>query len=167
MSKERAGYILQINDGIHEGHIRKSGENRLSPSVFNVNHADTQNEVISSLLTDTKRSEVGNISREHGNKSWDAYTKLAGEGARFQCVKNHISDIKDNTTFGINENGVEGIEKPNVTFSTLWKSWGTVFKSAFNIPDSTVAEKIKIKTKFVTENDIRPSSERLTNIIVS
>ena len=33
------------------------------------------------------------------SKNFDAYTKLAGEGARFRCVRNNIAKITDDTVF--------------------------------------------------------------------
>lgn len=162
MANQRNGYIVYIKDGVLSAKIGKKKALGTHKGHYSTDHEKTADYKVSDYLNDANKD--GTISE---NICWDAYSKLAGEGARFQCVKNHISDITDNTTFGINEKGGQGIEKPNVTFSTLWKSWSKVFESAFNIPDSTVAEKISKRQNFVAKNDIRPSSVRETNITVS
>ena len=62
----------------------------------------------------------------------DAYTKLAGEGARFLCVRNNIDKISDNTVFHAPS------ENQGITFSDLWCSWGATFDCQFNIPDNVI-----------------------------
>ena len=65
----------------------------------------------------------------------DSYTKLAGEGARFLCVRNNMARIKDNTV-------IWDTSGYGVMFSDLWKSWAWSFDKKFNISDD------EIKTAF-------------------
>jgi hypothetical protein len=72
-----------------------------------------------------------------GEKNLDAYTKLAGEGARWQCVRNHAANIEDTSYFytasGAGRNKVLAVE-----FRELWVSWKDDFKKKYNIPDTEV-----------------------------
>lgn len=69
-------------------------------------------------------------------KGWDAYTKLAGEGARFQCVRRNIPWINDNTVFYPPGKG------KGVRFSQLWLTWSSTFKKAYDIADATIASEM-------------------------
>ena len=74
---------------------------------------------------------------------FDAYTKVVGEGARWQCVRTHARHLRDDSLFFVA--GRRGTVY-GVTFETLWKSWKKVFNKRFNIPDRTVADRILDRT---------------------
>lgn len=86
-----------------------------------------------SLLDQTSGAE------EH---SFDAYTKIAGEGARFQCVRRHTTHLQNNTIFFTarpdDTSAVIGVE-----FQQLWKKWNQAFKKRYDVPDAEVATSIK------------------------
>ena len=67
----------------------------------------------------------------------DAYTKLAGEGARFQCVRRNMKWIRDDTVFYKSKDDPKG-----VMFSELWKTWSASFENAYDIDDNTIATKM-------------------------
>jgi hypothetical protein len=71
--------------------------------------------------------------------SLDAYTKIAGEGARWQCVRKHAAKLQDNSIFYCMDGGTRW----GVTFATLWGNWASVFGKAYDIEDAVVAAKIK------------------------
>lgn len=64
----------------------------------------------------------------------DAITKLGGEGARFQCVRNHMDQLKNDSVFYYESKG----QYKGITFQKLWGMWGDTFKYAFNIDNPTV-----------------------------
>ena len=71
--------------------------------------------------------------------SFDAYTKIAGEGARWQCVRRHGQALQDDSMFFVSV----GPAKHGVSFKTLWLSWKSVFGKAYDIPDADVAVAIR------------------------
>ena len=66
------------------------------------------------------------------SKNFDAYTKLAGEGARFRCVRNNIAKITDDTVF------YAAGQTEGVKFSELWKTWSVSFQRKYDIEDSEI-----------------------------
>lgn len=66
------------------------------------------------------------------SKNFDAYTKLAGEGARFKCVRRNIDTITDNTVF------YAAGQTEGVKFSELWKTWSVSFQRKYDIEDSEI-----------------------------
>ena len=74
----------------------------------------------------------------------DAYTQLAGEGARFDCVKRNIPWIKDDTVF------VKQHQTQGVMFKDLWLTWEH-FDCRYNIPDDKIANEITTENKLLKE----------------
>jgi hypothetical protein len=77
--------------------------------------------------------------------SFDAYTKIAGEGARWKCVRNHASGLANDSLFFVWDTGgaVNG-----VSFESLWLSWASVFGKRYDIDDATVASAIRGNATF-------------------
>jgi hypothetical protein len=77
--------------------------------------------------------------------SADAVTKLAGEGARWQCIGENAGVVRDDTRIYTNENGDNALTEKvrSVQFQVLWKSWQATFDKAYGIRDATVVEKLK------------------------
>lgn len=73
-------------------------------------------------------------------ESFDAYTKIAGEGARWACVRNHAYNLQNHSRFYVQDD--DG-SMWGVTFVSLWLSWERVFNKRYNIPDSEVAAAIR------------------------
>jgi hypothetical protein len=74
------------------------------------------------------------------SKRLDAVTKLAGEGARWQCVRLHAAHLRDSSRFYTQLQG--DTRKAYITLERLWGTWGAKFGSAFNIPNDTVKQVI-------------------------
>jgi len=75
------------------------------------------------------------------SKRLDAVTKLAGEGARWQCVRLHAAHLRDSSRFYTQLQG--DTRKAYITLERLWGTWGAKFGSAFNIPNDTVKQVIR------------------------
>jgi hypothetical protein len=75
------------------------------------------------------------------SKRLDAITKLAGEGARWQCVRLHAAHLRNSSRFYTQL--PNDTRKAYITLDRLWGTWGTKFGSAFNIPNATVAQVVR------------------------
>lgn len=77
-------------------------------------------------------------------ESFDAYTKIAGEGARWVCVRNHAGDLRNDSYFYVTDTDERGYRTYwGVKFVGLWLSWDSVFGKAYNISDEWVASAIR------------------------
>ena len=72
----------------------------------------------------------------------DAYTKLAGEGARWVCVRKHAASIQNNSLFYV-AHASDKSKVTGVTFQTLWGNWKDAFGKRYDIPDADVVTAIK------------------------
>lgn len=71
----------------------------------------------------------------------DAVAKLGGEGARWECVRNHVDHLKNSSRFyRTDPNNAANVLF--MTFQTLWGQWANLFQSKFNIDDGEVANVI-------------------------
>lgn len=94
------------------------------------------------------------------SKNFDAYTKLAGEGARFKCVRNNIDTITDDTVFYAN-----GQDK-GVKFSQLWLTWSASFGKKYDIEDKEIAEKLVREGGKKQKNTLKKSSGYTTAVSI-
>jgi len=79
-----------------------------------------------------------------GSSGADEVTKLAGEGARWNCIGANVGIMRDDTKIYTNDNkDLTLTDKVRfVTFPVLWKSWKETFGKGFGIQDGTVREKL-------------------------
>lgn len=79
-----------------------------------------------------------------GEANFDAYSKIAGEGARWECVRIHSAYL-ENASFFYTTQGADKATKQvlAVRFSDLWVSWKTAFEKKYNIKDEKVREAIE------------------------
>jgi len=89
-----------------------------------------------------REAQIGKLAER--SKRIDAVAKIGGEGARWQCVRDHAAagKLTNGTRFyTINYHaGSKGYV--GMTFEKLWGSWGTDFQFAFNITDDAVRDKL-------------------------
>jgi hypothetical protein len=71
----------------------------------------------------------------------DARAKLAGEGARWQCVLHNLGTIRDHSRIWTTVPKTKKVHY--VRFDTMWLNWVNVFDGDYNIPDWVVAAKLK------------------------
>lgn len=83
-------------------------------------------------------------------KNLDAYTKIAGEGARWQCIRNHAAQLRNDSFFytDINKNNNDPAQLKGIKFETLYTSWASIFKKKYNIPDGEVTQNIQSDEEF-------------------
>lgn len=124
------GYIVKVelkeNESVETGTM--TSRDQVGENEYSSKH-DTKDDRI--ILDQTDGQEK--------SKKFDAYTKLAGEGARFQCVKRNIDMISNNTIICI------PFATKGFAFSDFWKTWGTTFGKKFEIADEVVITEIQGK----------------------
>jgi hypothetical protein len=87
----------------------------------------------------TKSSNLLTLSGSGGEeKNLDAYTKIAGEGARWQCVRKHAANLQDDSLFFTRSGNPGGGKVWGVTFRSLWLSWAADFGKKYDVADATV-----------------------------
>lgn len=130
-------------------------------------HHDTK---MKNLLLATKKKNQNGVKEAMCAEKWDAYTKLAAEGARFSCVRNNIDKINDDTVIWDDD------LKCGVYFSDLWKTWAWSFNKKYNISDNDIhnaflekeiqqGEEVRIKNN-TTVNDKKVSDDILRDYFV-
>ncbi|MEM9822485.1 MAG: hypothetical protein AAF985_15490, partial [Bacteroidota bacterium] len=88
--------------------------------------------------------ELGSSGHE---ESFDAITKIAGEGARWKAVRNQAAkgELSNLTKFFTRKG--EGKDKMRfVYFMDLWKSWATSFNSDYNIDNQAIIDGLEKDT---------------------
>jgi hypothetical protein len=85
---------------------------------------------------------IAGLTAGTGEKNVDAYTKIAGEGARWQCVRNHASKLKNDSRF-FTANAADEQMVFAIPFKKLWLNWKAGFNNKYNIPDAEVAGALK------------------------
>lgn len=76
-------------------------------------------------------------------ESFDAYTKIAGEGARWKCVRHHADRLRNDSYFYVTDTDAGRKTYWGVTFVSLWLSWDSVFDKRYDISDGDVAGAIR------------------------
>lgn len=147
------GYIISV------GKSTQAGADVLGDMVNG--HVDTtntysnQHEVTAGkILGETYKRDNGVGRNQIRSRNFDAYTKLAGEGARFQCVRRNIGRITNNTVI------YAAGEKEGVRFSELWLTWSASFDKEYDISDRTVAQKLLLAGGGKAKNTLLISSRR-------
>jgi len=156
-SRNSYGYIVKIEKGGSDYEMAVDGagvasfENTIVANMtdrkFSSTHESTENNTlisditvrdIDSLLgTDTdaqKRDKIRNNS-----KTMDSFTKILGEGARWQCVRSHFPNLTNDSRFYTIATANGRVHF--ITFTNLWKTW-ILFGKRFNIPNNDVSEKL-------------------------
>jgi len=106
------------------------------PSYYSAHHR-YESAPEAPLLTHTK---FDLSASEYANEGVaDTLSKLAGESARYDCVRAALASVRDTTRFYVH---VSDTERRYVTLKDLWLSWESMFKKANGIPDEKVKEAI-------------------------
>ena len=144
------GYIVSVDKSRQRGRADAAGsminpgkdQNGKTVGVdTNDSYSNRHEPAQGSILGHTYRK--GNVQGQRGDirsKNFDAYTKLAGEGARFQCVRRNIATITDDTV--IHARG----QNQGVKFCELWLTWSASFDKKYDIPDSEIKGKLSDTT---------------------
>ncbi len=132
------GYIVSVRKTKKAG--RNAKGDMTNSELFNPEqkysnrHESTEGNILGHTY---KRSNAEGQTSSIRSKNFDAYTKLAGEGARFKCVRRNIDTIKDDTVF------YAAGQTKGVKFSELWLTWSASFGKKYDIEDKEIADKLK------------------------
>jgi hypothetical protein len=86
----------------------------------------------SNIATDTEGDQEHNL---------DAYTKISGEGARWQCVRAHAAKLQNDSRFFTAGDTKDSVL--TITFVQLWLNWVGAFGPRYDIPDVDVVKATK------------------------
>jgi hypothetical protein len=142
------GYVEQVMD-------TTNAETADYPSMFNkysseahgakINSGDvakSRNLKFSNVHDQGDNAGLATLTGGGGEKNLDAYTKIAGEGARWQAVRSHARSLKNSSRFY-----TQSPENPNqvyaVDFVTLWLSWESAFGKQYDISNGHFAKMMR------------------------
>jgi len=127
--KDACGYIVKIDDNGNTAHMEGyPGGGTEYDSGHEHGAIDDQK-----ILDHTNAVQDILIIKK---RKYDAYTKLAGEGARFMCVRDNITSLTNNTKFSA-RNSHDTLFY-SINFKNLWGKWDSWFNKKFNIEDREV-----------------------------
>lgn len=158
------GYIVSVEKTKKGGGSAKGGmvnpQGGSRPNTINTYSNAHEKTVGSSILDITyKKSNAGGQGADVRSKNFDAYTKLAGEGARFKCVRNNIDTITDDTVF------YAAGQTEGVKFSQLWLTWSASFGKKYDIEDSEIVNKLQATNGGKPVNTLKISQGRYTTAV--
>lgn len=146
------GYVIKVKDGARSAVMKAQDPTESTDAgvmaEYSNKHAQTGENAISGYLGDDQQT-----NKKKSEEGFDAVTKLAGEGARFDCVKNNLSTVTDETYFyttkkKTTEQGGNNKTNPGMVFKKLWNTWGAEFKANYGISNETLEDKFINKKKF-------------------
>jgi len=141
-AKQWTGYVEAIRDtsnpstqGIPSMYVKR-GED---PQTIDTSQG--RNPQFSNVHDTTDNNTLLDLTNGGEEKNFDAYTKIAGEGARFRCVRHHTSRLRNTTRFYYKRHRRDRVRA--VTFVTLWKSWKDLFGKRYDISDGEILRALR------------------------
>ena len=142
------GYVIEIKDNDFSAGMKGYSKEK---NIFAQNHVTHLN---NNRYRDDSRIVEENLESKIMDVKGDAYTKLAGEGARFQCVRNNMSLLTNDTKFYCRILGAGIVAS---SFQNLWNNWASAFNKKFNVSDDEVANKMRNGDISDQNNNYTPS----------
>ncbi|SHN30660.1 hypothetical protein [Rhizobacter sp. OV335] len=133
------GYVEQIMDSSNDNtkdypSMFTNGKEVSGTKLDTGNVAKERNLQYSNIHHKDDSDTITAMTEDGTAKGLDAYTKLAGEGARWQAVRSHARVLKDSSRFFIPVPGTEAEPKVYaVDFVSLWLSWDSAFGKQYDI----------------------------------
>lgn len=137
-ARQFTGYVVALKDTSNEA------LQTLSPMDVPKGSQDPMRDGFkySNRHDDKDSGGIAGLTSGTGEKNVDAYTKIGGEGARWQCVRKHVSKLKNDSRF-FTANRAEDQTVFAIPFKTLWLNWKTGFNNKYDIPDAEVAQALR------------------------
>jgi hypothetical protein len=138
------GYVEQIMDTGNDA-------TKDYPSMFNVNDEVGGGKVNAGDVVGERNLKYSNVHHQgdgsaisaltsgKNEKGLDAYTKIAGEGARWQAVRHHARALKDSSRF-YTADPASKAKVYRVDFVSLWLSWDSAFGKQYDISNAFFAK---------------------------
>lgn len=118
---------------------QQSSNDKSTPNTDGVKveeSANVKTKYYSSIHMHTGDTTLIDIA-DNSESYFDAYTKLAGEGARFSAVANIIAHLRDTTRFFVRDGKYNETIKC-IAFRDLWLKWGDPFGKKYKITDDDI-----------------------------
>jgi hypothetical protein len=103
-------------------------------NTFFSTHGDTGSTKLSTLL-----EQDATLPQKENAERLDARTKLAGEGARFNVVKENMATMSDRTVIYTEDK----THAYYIRFRSLWMNWAGLFQSKYGITNEKLATELK------------------------
>ena len=144
-SPDWPGYIIKIKDTGQDLDASMVPKDITNPDdigrsdEYRRDHGDTGNNELTNLL----QIDIDK-SRGHNAEIADTYAKIAGEGARFVCVREAAANnqLTNNTYFYAEGKGKNEIQNPGIKLKDLWLAWASEFDKGNNISNQQLGAKL-------------------------
>lgn len=166
-AKDWTGYVENIYDSTNADTssvptmFDKNTESAKAGSKGADDNGHYRNLKFSNVHDKDDTAKIIDLTAGGAEKNLDAYTKIAGEGARWQCVRNHAANVQNDSFFFTRNKTNSSIVK-GVSFRTLWLSWKNAFQKKYDIPDSSVIDAIskrELRTKTLDLSKMREGTD--------
>lgn len=137
------GYIISIKDSGNGVYAFMASTGTISATDTSIGIPGTYSNIHHVQKGGSQKDRIQNIGKMatkfENEKGIDAYTKVIGEGARFNCVASLGTKIADDTKFYYR---MSDKEWSYISFEGLWSNWAS-FGKKFGIKDDDVIASIK------------------------
>ena len=136
------GYVETVHD---------TGNTEASPPATMFHGSDKENPfgnrrpVYGDLHEKTGSTNLLGLTGGPTRQGLDAYTKLAGEGARWECVRKHMDKLANDSIFYCVDPANKDSNVRGLRFDELWVSWASHFEKRYNIPNAKVISLLQAK----------------------
>lgn len=131
------GYVIaQEVTGEGESDMTNAPNTNAAPGfagTYFSTHGNTGATKLSDLI-----EQDSSLPEQENAERLDARTKLAGEGARFNVVKDNMATISDRTIIYTEDK----THAYYIRFRSLWMNWGGLFNSAYGITNDQLATQL-------------------------
>lgn len=142
-SHSMQGYIDEVYDSTREG---GKGHAIIVPAGTDIDSGH-----FSAVHDET---ETGKIFELTTTGSMDNHTKLIAEGARFQCVRENIEQIENDSYFIFHGTAPDNNGYYTVPFFKLWNKWGDFFSKKYDLSDQDILVRYKALREKKTANAV-------------
>lgn len=141
-TRESYGYVVRVDEDEDNGKIFYMANQSAISAPLTLTPEEKKEYYLykHSKLKNTKIADV--IDEKTDNTDdvrIDAITKIAGEGSRWQLIRDNAETITDKTIIYTQKHEDARIIYPRLTFKELWQSWSK-FKNKYNIGNDEIKD---------------------------
>lgn len=143
-SNDREGYVISAHDAGRGATRANDGEMFQGAGTYYENG----NPLVGHYSSQHETSGTANLLATSKGGSFDIHSKLTAEAARFQCVRDHLTELTNSTVFAFKNNKHSYY---SVSFVNLWKNWDAWFNKEYNLDCSKVVAGLRANKRNNTE----------------
>lgn len=137
-----SGYVIGVQfQGDQKAEMTADDPNYSVAPAKVTSYSKTHRKTNNQKLIDLSAPQDATQSEDTNEQRMDSPTKILGEGARWNAVRDHRDNITDDTVFYV-EGEYGNKTNPGIKFQHLWKCWKGEFSKAYGIPNLTLIHKI-------------------------